>query len=80
MDGSILTSILKHLESIGVYEQERNEWITLFLLLDGHQSRFEIDFLRYINDPKTKWNTCIGVPYGMSLWQVGDSSQQNGKF
>ena len=32
------------------------------------------------NDEKTKWNTCIGVPYGTALWQVGDSSQQNGKF
>jgi hypothetical protein len=23
---------------------------------------------------------CIGVPYGMNLWQVGDSMQQNGAY
>lgn len=23
---------------------------------------------------------CIGFPYGVSLWQVGDSCQQNGYF
>ena len=23
---------------------------------------------------------CLGVPYGTALWQVADSSQQNGKF
>ena len=36
--------------------------------------------LRYVNDPNTKWNICIGVPYGISLWQVRDLCQQNGKF
>ena len=80
MDGFILTSILKHLDGLGLYEEERKRGITPFLLLDGHQSRFELEFLQYINDDETKWNTCIGVPYGTALWQVGDSSQQNGKF
>jgi len=28
----------------------------------------------------TKWNVCIGVPYGTSYWQVGDSAEQNGCF
>ena len=28
----------------------------------------------------TKWNACVGVPYGTSYWQVGDSSEQNGCF
>jgi len=23
---------------------------------------------------------CIGVPYGTSFWQVGDSAKQNGSF
>ena len=26
------------------------------------------------------WMVSIGVPYGTSLWQVGDSYQQNGHF
>ena len=80
MDGFILTSILKHLDQVGLYEQERKDGITPFVLLDGHQSRFELEFLRYINNDSTKWNVCIGMPYGTALWQVGDSSQQNGKF
>ena len=53
---------------------------TPFLLLDGHGSRFGLSFLEYINDAWHEWAVCIGVPYGTSLWQVGDSSQQNGAF
>jgi hypothetical protein len=53
-----------------------------FLLLDkNHGSRFDYQsFLKYINEPETKWNVCIGVPYGTSYWQVGDSNEQNGCF
>jgi hypothetical protein len=51
-----------------------------FLLLDGHGSRFELPFMEYINQPETMWCVCIGVPYGTSYWQVGDSPEQNGCF
>ena len=51
-----------------------------FLLLDGHWSRLELPFLQYINNPADHWIVCIGVPYGTSLWQVGDSTEQNGSF
>ena len=51
-----------------------------FLLLDGHGSRFELPFLRYVTDPHHPWMVCQGVPYGTSLWQVADSSEQNGAF
>ncbi len=51
-----------------------------FLLLDGHGSRLELPFLEYINDPTHQWVICIGVPYGTSYWQVGDSSEQNGSY
>ncbi len=37
-------------------------------------------FLDYINNPSSKWTVCIGMPYGTNLWQVGDSSQQNGAY
>jgi len=53
---------------------------TPFLLLDGHGSRLELPFLSYVNDPMHKWVVCIGVPNGTSLWQVGDSTEQNGCF
>jgi hypothetical protein len=36
--------------------------------------------LEYILDDAHKWKVCIGVPYGTSYWQVGDSTKQNGCF
>jgi hypothetical protein len=70
------------IDTIGVFN--RSDGIHPFLLLDGHGSRFELPFLRYVNDKKgvgVKWNACVGVPYGTSYWQVlGDSSEQNGCF
>ncbi len=66
------------IDSLGVFD--RSDRVPPFLLLDGHGSRFDIKFLQYINDPATQWNVCIGVPYGTSYWQVGDSTEQNGCF
>ena len=51
-----------------------------FLLLDGHGSRFQESFLSYVINPRHEWVVCIGVPYGTALWQVGDSSEQNGSY
>jgi hypothetical protein len=49
-----------------------------FLLLDGHDSCYDFEFLTYIR--KNQWCCCIGLPYGTHLWQVGDSPAQNGSF
>jgi hypothetical protein len=51
-----------------------------FLLLDGYGSQFDLKFLEYINSEETKWNGNIGLPYGTSYLQVGDSTEQNGCF
>ena len=59
---------------------DRKDGLKPFLLLDGQGSRFELLFLCYINNPQHEWATCIGVPYGTDLWQVGDTEQQNGTF
>ena len=80
MDGKILKEVFQHLDEYEIFKEERLMGYTPFVLLDGHQSRFDLEFLTYINNPQHKWNVCIGVPYGTSLWQVGDSCQQNGKF
>ena len=40
----------------------------------------ELPFLQYINDPLHLWRALIGVLYGTSLWQVGDSAEQNGEY
>ena len=66
------------MDHLGVVD--RKDGLKPFLLLDGHGSRFELQFLRYINNPTHEWVTCIGVPYGTALWQVGDAEQQNGTF
>ena len=58
----------------------RDDGIKPFLLLDGHGSRLELPFLKYINTPEDHWVVCLGVPYGTALWQVGDSKEQNGSF
>ena len=74
----LLVDMLRVIDSFEVFD--RSDGIAPFLLLDGHGSRFEMPFLKYINSPGTKWNACVGLPYGTSYWQVGDSSEQNGCF
>ena len=50
------------------------------VLLDGHGSRFGIPSLDCICNPLHKWCIIIGVHYGTTLWQVGDSPEQNGSL
>ena len=75
----ILADVLKWLDDLHIFPRDNNS-PTPFLLLDGHGSRLEIPFLEYINHPDHKWVVCIGCPNGTSLWQVGDSAEQNGCF
>jgi hypothetical protein len=74
---NILMDVLKHIDNCLRWDRTEAK---PFLLLDGHGSRFELPFLDYVNATETKWTVCIGVPYGMNLWQVGDSTQQNGAY
>jgi hypothetical protein len=76
--GTLLVQMLQAIDSCQVFD--RTTGLSPFLLLDGHGSRFELEFLEYINTAEHKWNCCIGLPYGTSYWQVGDSSEQNGCF
>jgi hypothetical protein len=68
------------LQFIDLHAQFDRDEATPFLLLDGHGSRFELEFLDYINDVNHKWTVSIGVPYRTSFWLVGDSAEQNGSF
>ena len=77
---TILTNIFRRLDELAIYDTDRANGRIPFVLLDGHGSRFDIEFLEYINDPSHRWNVCLGVPYGTALWQVADSSQQHGLF
>ena len=80
MTGELLRQVLMHMDSLNLFAEERASGVQPFLLVDGHESRFSKIFLEYINQPETKWQVCIGVPYGTSYWQVGDSKEQNGSF
>ena len=51
-----------------------------FALFDAHDSRLQVSFLRYINDPTHRWTFCIGLSNGTHKWQVGDSNEQNGCY
>ena len=74
----LLAQMLMQLDTLNIFEQ--SETIKPFLLLDGHHSRMQLPFLEYINSEEHPWTVCIGVPYGTHIWQVADSSQQNGIF
>ena len=50
----LLVDMLRVIDSFEVFD--RSDGIAPFLLLDGHGSRFEMPFLKYINSPGTKWN------------------------
>jgi hypothetical protein len=75
---TILTCLLKEIDQHNVFDRQNGT--KPLLLLDGHHSRMDLEFLEYINQPGNEWCVCIGVPYGTHLWQVADSSQINGKF
>ena len=77
----LLGNMLRHIDNCCVFD--RTGGVLPFLLLDGHGSRFELPFLEYINgvgEEGHKWRVCIGISYGTSFWQVGDSAKQNGSF
>ena len=74
----ILIDILATMDHYGVIDRSHGR--KPFLLIDGHGSRFQEDFLKYVIDEDHEWVVCIGVPYGTALWQVGDSSEQNGSY
>jgi hypothetical protein len=80
----MLAAMVSIIDQNGVYDRTKlnanNKPIQPVLLLDGHQSRLKLPFLRYINDKDHKWTVCLGVPYGTHIWQVADSSELNGCF
>ena len=83
--GSITSKLLKDMPELIDFHniiESKPGGPTPFLLLDGCGSRLELPFLQeyYANGKENKWLVCLGLPNGKSLWQVGDSSQQNGSY
>jgi hypothetical protein len=72
----LLVHFLQHMDELDLFP--RDDDVKPFLLLDDHGSCLELPFLQY--DPNHEWVVCIGVPYGISYWQVADSLEQNGSY
>jgi hypothetical protein len=66
------------LDELKVYDHGTG--LNPFLILDGHGSQFELEFLEYTNHPGRKWHMNIGLPCGTLYWQVADSLEQNRSF
>ena len=68
-NGSIASTILKEaleeLDNLGVLP--RVNGVKPYILVDGHGSRFGLNFLSCINDPAHEWVVCIGTPYGIKF-------------
>ena len=46
-----------------------------FFLIEGHGSRLQLTFLRYMNHLYHPWIVCLGLPNGTALWQIGDDAK-----
>jgi hypothetical protein len=75
----LLKAMLERMDSLDLFPRTDGGPLP-FLLLDGHGSRFQLPFMRYIQDVEHEWKVCIGVPNGTAHWQVGDSAEQNGSW
>ena len=64
--GGVSSTILKEFfETINHFQLlPRTPGFLPFVMLDGHGSRLELPFLKYINNKTTEWCVCLGVPYG----------------
>jgi hypothetical protein len=74
----MLMEMLKLLEDLNVYDQSNGKLPVL--ILDSHYSQMKLPLLKYINDSDHQWSVCLGVPYGMHIWQVADSFELSGNF
>jgi hypothetical protein len=74
----LLSNMLLTMDHLQIFD--RSDKVNLFLLCDDYGSRFEEPFLEYTLESNRPWTCCIGMPYGTSMWQVGDSTEQNGTF
>jgi len=83
MTGEILTLVFRQMDKLGITKRGFNEngsLVTPLVILDGHPSRMDSEFLTHINEITSKWTAVLGAPYGTSKWQLHDDEAQNGSF
>lgn len=79
----ILTLIFKRLDDLDVFPRitlANGKRLIPTAQIDSHPSRFNLDFVKYINDPNHKWAVELGLPDATHVTQVGDSKEQNGTY
>ena len=77
--GEILVAILTCFDSIDFFPRVEVIPVTV-LIADGNHRRLHPDFVKYVNYEAHPWRILFGVLYATVLWQMGDASEQNGKF
>ena len=81
MDESVLMQAFKMMDDLGITErgidEDGNPYFP-YIILDGHTSRIGELFLRYVNDPSTRWGTGLGAPLATEYYQFHDDLRQNG--
>jgi len=59
MSGEILLDVFKTMDHYKIFDDAQAEGKTPFVLVDGHESRFYLPFVEYINEVETKW--CVSI-------------------
>ena len=83
MTGEILTKMFERMDKLGITKRgtdENGNPIVPCIIIDGHPSRMNADFLTYINEEPTRYVAVVGCPYGTGMWQLHDDKAQNGNF
>ena len=83
MSGEILHKMFEMMDKLGITKRGTDENGKPFcpcMIIDGHPSRMNADFLTYINEETPRHVVVVGCPYGTSKWQLHDDKAQNGTF
>ncbi|CAB9520434.1 expressed unknown protein [Seminavis robusta] len=74
----VLANVLAYLDKLDVFPRDQGPLPCM--ILDGHNERFGVPFVRYVLDKQHEWHAFKGVPYGSHLAVVGDASEMNKAF
>ena len=55
INGQILKEMFQTLDALSIFKDCRDKGMKPFVLLDGHQSMFNLQFMQYINDEQHPW-------------------------
>ena len=81
INSELLTAMLQQMDGLQLFPRRQNG-PKPFLILDGHTSRFQIHFLKYVNNPNTKWFVCIGILNGTltGKWEIQTNRMAAGRY